>query len=738
MELSPLRQLRLGRLPQMVSWYDPRLLARIGIRTIISSVFGQYADQRLIQAVTDPCDDKELCNRYDYSDLNAQDRQNRVATDESGAVWIDYIADVGDGFDSTYTMAYLMSQDSLEVRGAGKLPHGEILIMGGDQCYPQATREEYKKRLLQPFNWAFNTRDPDRKLFAIPGNHDWYDGLAAFDSLFCSSRDRLSQSKGNVIGGWRCQQHRSYWAIRLPHNWWIWGADIQFSKYLDTSQVSYFEAIARQMGPGDNLIICLAQPSWLLADLLGQDDEENFFKITTIARERGARVVAVIAGDWHHYNRYYAHELDVHFLTSGGGGAFLHPTHVLRNSITVRWPERPDEAETPSVESTGTRPGEGWKGRAYDIRLKRNSKAADSVVGQMVQDVQDAMEPIQSPGRLSLRGFGKPLQQQAPKCYPGKGRSYLLSLRNVFFPFYNPAFAIGIGVIYWVITWQFQTLVTRFNLSSGKIDRLGLPGGTSLWDVAPYMPLYLLQAMVGSIALVVMLAALYFTLVWYVDAVEYPSIRRYVTKFVVGSTHFFAHVTVMFTLSLYVVMLDNRITPPIEQAIDAIYTSRKDQAPIVKDVIEESLKPLKDRQAEEAAGQMVPRRERQPAPVREVVGLMSYPTLMIVLGGLLGGSLWGLYWVLTGLFARMHAEDAFAALRIKNYKNFLRLKFEPDKLTIYPLGVDRIAGPDDWANAPKGQANPLPNKPALLAVKPIDVRLIENPIVIAVNDPIAD
>ena len=211
------------------------------------------------------------------------------------------------------------------MRGAGKLRHGEVLIMGGDQCYPQATREEYKKRLLQPFNWAFTVSEPDRKLFAIPGNHDWYDGLTAFDSLFCSSRDKLSHAKGNIIGGWQCQQHRSYWAIRLPYNWWIWGADIQFSKYLDTAQVNYFETRRRADGAKDNLIICLAEPSWLLADLQGQDEEENFFKITTIARKRGARVVAVIAGDWHHYNRYYAHELDIHFITSGGGGAFLHP-----------------------------------------------------------------------------------------------------------------------------------------------------------------------------------------------------------------------------------------------------------------------------------------------------------------------------------------------------------------------------------------------------------------------------
>ena len=73
---------------------------------------------------------------------------------------------------------------------------------------------------------------------------------------------------------------------------------------------------------------------------------------------------------------------------------------------------------------------------------------------------------------------------------------------------------------------------------------------------------------------------------------------------------------------------------------------------------------------------------------------------------------------------------AFAALRIKHYKNFLRLKFERDRLTIYPLGIDKVPGPDHWREAPKGRDNPLPHNPKLIAVKPIDVRLIEPPIVI--------
>jgi hypothetical protein len=724
MEMSPLRQLRMGRLPKMVSWYEPRLLGRIGVRTIVSSVFGQYADQRLMQAVTDPCDDKQLCARYDYSDTKATDPKKKIPVDASETFWIDYVADLGDGFEPTYTTAYLLAQDNLDIQGAGKLPHGDVLIMGGDQCYPQATREEYKKRLVEPFNWAFNVPEPDRKLFAIPGNHDWYDGLIAFDSLFCSSRDKLSEDKGNIIGGWQCQQHRSYWALRLPHDWWIWGADIQFSKYLDTAQVNYFEAMAKQMEEGHTLVICLAKPSWMIADLQGLDEEENFFKITSIARARGAHIAAVIAGDWHHYNRYYAQELDVHFITSGGGSAFLHPTHVLKNNVSVRWPEKQQEANAPEANAPGVRQGERWQARRYDMRLRRGTRAADNVVGQAVQDVQDVLEPLQ-PTRMRRRR--RPLPPQATKCYPSKSRSYLLSLGNLLFPFYNPGFALGVGLLYWFVTWQFQTLVSAEEISLGKIDLLGI--GTSLWEVLPLMPLYLIQAMIASISLTALLGGLYATLIWYVDAIDRPGFRRYFTKFAVGTLHFLAHLIAMFTLSLIVVSINNRMAPGIERYVQSLNQTPRDQQSVI---VKESLDTLQ-RKAE--------KRDRTkpgaPSPVRQVVGFTSYPILMVIFGALVGGSLWGFYWVLTGL-ARMHAADAFAALRIKNYKNFLRMKFEPGRLTIYPLGVDKVPGADDWLNAPRDRNNLLPHNPRLIAGKPIDVRLIEAPIVIDRRDEKAE
>lgn len=80
----------------------------------------------------------------------------------------------------------------------------------------------------------------------------------------------------------------------------------------------------------------------------------------------------------------------------------------------------------------------------------------------------------------------------------------------------------------------------------------------------------------------------------------------------------------------------------------------------------------------------------------------------------------------------MHAEDAFAALRIKDYKNFLRLRFDRDTLTIFPIGVDKIPRRRFWRNPEPGDA--LAHNPRLVAKDHINVRLIEKPVIIFRRD----
>jgi hypothetical protein len=47
-------------------------------------------------------------------------------------------------------------------------------------------------------------------------------------------------------------------------------------------------------------------------------------------------VPILLSGDTHHYSRYSADD-GKQFITSGGGGAFLHPTHQLQDKVQLKW-----------------------------------------------------------------------------------------------------------------------------------------------------------------------------------------------------------------------------------------------------------------------------------------------------------------------------------------------------------------------------------------------------------------
>ena len=78
--------------------------------------------------------------------------------------------------------------------------------------------------------------------------------------------------------------------------------------------------------------------------------------------------------------------------------------------------------------------------------------------------------------------------------------------------------------------------------------------------------------------------------------------------------------------------------------------------------------------------------------------------------------------------------DAFRALGIANYKNFLRMSFEPGELTIYPIALYKIPGRRGWRAPLPGEILPEHN-PLILPKRPLEPKLIEEPIVILTSPP---
>src|SRR5262245_38186543 len=109
----------------MVHWFSPTVLLHTLQQVIASTLFGQYADKRLIHASLDVVGDDGLVVR-------TGGLEGICPRDGSG--WVDYVADLGDGFDSTYAIAYLLGRPSLGI-GDQQLPRAHCLVMGGDQVY---------------------------------------------------------------------------------------------------------------------------------------------------------------------------------------------------------------------------------------------------------------------------------------------------------------------------------------------------------------------------------------------------------------------------------------------------------------------------------------------------------------------------------------------------------------------------------------------------------------------------
>jgi len=354
---------------KMVGWYQVRQLVFTGFKALLSYIFGNYSDRREVQAA-----------------LSGSDQFDLSQTDE---LWFDYVADVGDGFDSTYSVAKLLAQDQLSF-DRETTQRGDVLIMGGDQVYPTPEMHEYENRLKGPYQAALprNNQQISPALFAIPGNHDWYDGLTNFLKVFCQERH---------IGQWQTYQKRSYWAIQLPHRYWIWGIDIQLNSDIDQPQKNYFaDIVDRYMQAGDKVILCTAEPSWVFKDRYREEDSYErlrFFEQRFIL-DNQLELVATLSGDLHHYARYAKMEDGeevMQRITAGGGGAFLHPTHNLNDHL------RKVEDE--------------------DLDLKA--------------------------------------------VYPDKETSWKLSFKNMLFPYLNPSFSFFVGMYYLLLTWVLETDASR-------------------------------------------------------------------------------------------------------------------------------------------------------------------------------------------------------------------------------------------------------------------------------------
>ncbi|MGH2959002.1 MAG: metallophosphoesterase family protein [Solirubrobacterales bacterium] len=240
----------------------------------------------------------------------------------------------------------------------------EFAVIASDVVYPAGDVNEYVGKFFIPF------ADYPRPIYAIPGNHDWLDGLVGFMRHFCNAAPPAEKFRPPRRARWSrltLVLHQVFW--RRP-------------RALDTRTLALGEELrgeARASGPAQpNMYFCIdtpelrviaidvgilgrldhAQGEWLARvsagpkpkllvsgkpvysganmsprRILAPDGSDGTGSLLwSLVRDPTNNFVAMISGDVHHYERHSVRVGDgreIQCIISGGGGAFMTSTHQL-------------------------------------------------------------------------------------------------------------------------------------------------------------------------------------------------------------------------------------------------------------------------------------------------------------------------------------------------------------------------------------------------------------------------
>jgi hypothetical protein len=251
------------------------------------------------------------------------------------------IADTGEGDGPQYAVV-----PGLLKAGAGT----RYAVLSSDVLYPVGSGNEYGTKFFRPY------RDYDAPIYAVPGNHDWYDGLTGFMRVFCRA-PALPPAAGPrplTAAWWRsllwakpdtpddarldeARQLRSApsQAASQPGPYWaldsgpirIIGIDTGLLGDIDRAQGEWLRRVSR--GPRPKILVT-GSPIYV-------DGEhhpcaiEGGGTVDDVVRDPANHFVAAIGGDIHNY-QHYPVDVDgrrIEYVVSGGGGAFMHATHTI-------------------------------------------------------------------------------------------------------------------------------------------------------------------------------------------------------------------------------------------------------------------------------------------------------------------------------------------------------------------------------------------------------------------------
>jgi hypothetical protein len=293
---------------------------------------------------------------------------------------------------------------------------------------------DYEAKFWLPF---MGTTKP---VYAIPGNHDWYDALEGFAATFLrpdaaraalrarvEADNRITSTTDDRIEQLVAEASRLRREYRVPtqlqeapyfqfqtDSFALFAVDTGVARRVDTEQLAWLGG-ALESARGKLKMAILGHPLYAGGRYLGQGDPD-FAALHRLLREH--EVAIVMAGDTHDLEYYAERRADsprvMHHFVNGGGGAYL------SFGTALAWPDRPATAEwayypsKPAVVTKIEATTPGWKWPAWwwtkrfggwPFSAEWLSAAFDANVAPFYQSfIEVRVEPTK--GRVRLLPYG--------------------------------------------------------------------------------------------------------------------------------------------------------------------------------------------------------------------------------------------------------------------------------------------------------------------------------------------
>ena len=99
---------------------------------------------------------------------------------------------------------------------------------------------------------------------------------------------------------------------------------------IDAKQYAYFASLADKLPADAKIVVVTHDPNWVLDNYEGAPQHRRYLDALLSRSTIKSKLRLRLAGDIHNYMRHTSKSGGPTLIVSGGGGAFLHPTHCAK------------------------------------------------------------------------------------------------------------------------------------------------------------------------------------------------------------------------------------------------------------------------------------------------------------------------------------------------------------------------------------------------------------------------